>query len=340
MKRLGYQIERVADMENLRWAFWKAQRGKAGKAEVVSFRSGLSRNLRALREALLDGAIQVGDYHYFKIFDPKERQICAAAFRERVLHHALMNVCHPHFEQKQIDHSYATRIGKGTHKALEQAHRYCRKYGWYLKMDFRKYFDSLDHQVLQRQLFRMYKDERLLKCLYAIIDSYEVLPGKGAPIGNLTSQYFANHYLSEADHLCIEELGAPAYVRYMDDVVVWHYDKNRLLDISRAFKDFTDRKLRLTLKPAALNRSCHGLPFLGYLIYPEKIHLNKRSKRRYIQKVRYYYQKLDSGAWSQQDFQRHVLPLTAFAAHADSRGFRNQVIRRIAGQQSKEALTA
>jgi len=195
MKRRGYLIEQIADPDNLRLAFWKAQKGKSCKKDVVAFREHLDANLLQIRNSLLSDSYRCGYYHYFTIYDPKKRVICAANFSERVLHHAIMNVCACDFENRQMSHSYACRKGKGTFAALEQAARYQKKYQWYLKLDVRKYFDSIDHDVVFSQLQRMYKDERFLNLMNQIIDSYHASDGKGVPIGNLTSQYFANHYL-------------------------------------------------------------------------------------------------------------------------------------------------
>ena len=122
MKRVNHLLEKIADPENLRWAFWKARKGKSYSREVSPFRDDLERNLLLLRQQILSGLVEVGQYRFFKIFDPKERQICASAFREQVLHHALMVVCHDHFERVQIYDSYACRRGKGTYAALARAH--------------------------------------------------------------------------------------------------------------------------------------------------------------------------------------------------------------------------
>lgn len=331
MKRYNNQIGLIAAPDNLRLAFFKAQRSKLGKQEVQAYRADLHRNLALLREALLNETVSVGDYHYFKVFDPKERQICAAAFPERVLHHAIMNVCHAHFEQKQIYHSYATRPEKGTFKALAQAYRNSKRYPWFLKMDFRKYFDSISHPVLMEKLERLYKDQTLLRLFQKIVDSYAVSPGKGLPIGNLTSQYFANYFLAALDHRTNEAWGAPAYVRYMDDIVIWGQTKTILKDIGSRFEAVSG-EIGLRLKPKMLNRSRNGLPFLGFRIYPESIRLAKRSKRRYQRKMKAYFGKLNVQEWDQSTFQRHVLPLTSFVAHADSLGFRNRVLNHLAGE--------
>ncbi len=149
MKRQGYLIERIAAIENLELAFYKAQKGKIAKASVQAFRKNLRENLMVLQAQILSGEVEVGGYHYFTIYDPKKRQICAAPFGQRVLHHALMNVCHPFFEKVQISDSYASRIGKGTYSALEKAKRNGRRFPWFLKLDVRKYFDSIHHGVLR-----------------------------------------------------------------------------------------------------------------------------------------------------------------------------------------------
>ncbi|MFN8348833.1 MAG: reverse transcriptase domain-containing protein [Spirosomataceae bacterium] len=335
MKRAGYLLESAADMDNLRLAYRKAQRGKSGKAEVLAFAQDLDKHLLSLREQILSEQVSVGNYRYFKVYDPKERQICAAAFSERVLHHALMNVCHPHFERIQIYDSYASRIGKGTYKGIERAQQMIKRYEWYLKLDFRKYFDSISHSILKSQLARLFKDQRLLRILYQIIDTYQTAPGRGVPIGNLTSQYFANHYLAVADHYAKEVLHVPAYTRYMDDMVLWHNDKAELLEIGKRFDDFTTSTLRLELKPVCLNGSSKGLPFLGYLVFPGRIHLAQRSRSRFTQKLKKYQSLYDQQQWDDKTFQNHLMPLLAFTEKADAVAFRRQVLRAVsAGYQS------
>jgi len=255
MKRRGYVIEKVADMDNLRLAFWKAKRGKMHKRSVQDFQNNLNEELSILNQEILSGAINVGDYHFFKIYDPKERQICAAAFKERVLHHALMNICHEDFERYQIFDSYASRKGKGTYAALERAKHYTKRFDWFLKLDVRKFFYSIPHEVLKQQLRHLYKDGVLLQVLDTIIDTvafdekalYTPVQigenNKGVPIGNLTSQYFANHYLAVADHFAKEELGIKGYVRYMDDMVLWGNDKKELLEKGKAYQIFIKEAL-------------------------------------------------------------------------------------------------
>lgn len=326
MRRAGRLIEQIADLENLQVAYYKAQKGKADRIEVIEYGKRLQENLLTLQQQIVSGNVETGHYHHFTVYDPKKRIICAAPFGQRVLHHALMNICHRFFEKVQIHDSYASRIGKGTYAALERAKQFNKRYQWFLKLDFRKYFDSLDHTIIKNQLGRMFKDRRLLNIFERIIDSYQVEPGKGVPIGNLTSQYFANHYLAPLDHYVKENLKIPAYVRYMDDLVLWRDHKETLINAGLRLKQYSERKLNLTLKPFCLNRHLHGLPFLGYLLYPHQTRLVHRSRTRFIKKLQTYENNLLSGIWTQEEYQHHVLPLIAFTEHANAREFRKKVM--------------
>ena len=214
-------MPRIASLENLHEAFLRAARGKACKRAVIDFRSRLDEHLKEMSRQLLDGTFQFGRYHFFTVCDPKRRTICAASFPERVAFHAMMRICHPVFDDFQIYDSYASRIGKGTYKALERARHFSRCYQWFAKLDVCKYFDSISHEVLLGQLCRLIKDSQLLLYFRDLLATYEVEEGRGLPIGNLTSQYFANHYLAVADHYAKEQLKVPAMVRYMDDLLLF-----------------------------------------------------------------------------------------------------------------------
>lgn len=329
MRRANNLIDRVADADNLRLAFWKARKGKSYSEEVRNYRNNLEGNLSELRRQILENRIEVGQYRYFKVYDPKERQICAAAFREQVLHHALMNICHPLFERAQIFDSYACRKGKGTYAVLGRAKAHTRKFRFFLKLDVRKFFESMHHATLKNQLHDLLKDHHVLTILYTIIDSYDASAddsGRGVPIGNLTSQYFANHYLSGLDHYIKEVLKINAYVRYMDDMILWHDDKEVLKNAHLSIKQYVETTLQCALKPELLNYCSCGLPFLGYLVFPHHIRLAQRSKKRFIRKWNALQDKYDTGVWSESECQRHVLPLIAFTQHADAKGFRKKVL--------------
>ena len=326
MKRAGKLIESIADLANLEYAFYKAAKGKSRKKDVVHYRMHLNENLLNVRAQLLSGKVEIGEYHFFTIKDPKERVICAAPFPQRVLHHAIMNVCLPFFEQKQIFHSYACRKNKGTYAALDKAIEYSRKYKYYLKLDFRKYFESIDHQCLLLSLQRAFKDNHLMQIFKQIIDSYNFTTKAGIPIGNLSSQYFANHYLSEADHFALEILHAKAYIRYMDDVIMWDNSKSNLLAVEKKYREFCSEKLKLTLKPLIINKITNGLVFLGYKIYSNQVKLAVRSKKRFIQKYNQYLNNLTKGVWDQKTFQNHNQSLFAFTMHANTLNLRKKTI--------------
>jgi RNA-directed DNA polymerase len=326
MRKIGNLLPRIAALDNLYLAYWKAKRGKEHKPEVFAFGQNLKANLLALQTGLLSGALEIGDYHYFTIYDPKERLICASSFRERVLQHALMNICHDTFEKFQINDSYACRKGKGTYAALDKAKILSSKYLFFAKLDVRKYFETIDHRLLKQALARLFKDQALLAIFYQIIDSYENAPHQGIPIGNLSSQYFANHFLGIADHFIKEQLKAKAYLRYMDDMVIWANDLATLNALVKEFENFLRKKLLCPLKPSVINAIAKGLPFVGYVVYRHKVNLARRSRTRFRRKLKHL-----NALWAHQQiteaaYQRKILPLLAFVQKADSFLFQKKVI--------------
>lgn len=340
MRRANDLLPRISDPDNLRLAVWKAAKGKRYAAEVLGYQADLEANLRALREQVESGQVEVGDYRHFTIHEPKERQICASAFREQVLHHALMNVCHPVFERAQVFDSYASRKGKGTYAALDRAKAHTLRYGWFLKLDVQKFFDSISHDVVKGQLARLFKEQRLLGIFFQIIDSFGAERACGVPIGNLTSQYFANHYLSGLDHFVKEELGIAAYVRYMDDMVLWHDDQQVLQAACAAIQNFVENRLRCSLKPAVLHRTKQGLPFLGYKVLPHDVRLLQKSKVRFARKMVRVEAMYHAGIWHERACQHRAAPLAAFTRHADAAFLRKRVLLRLQGQSSKRVATA
>ena len=264
MKRIGNLYPLIAEPDNLRLAFLKAVRGKQDRSEVVRFRRDLEGNLARLRQQLLAESPGIGRYRFFTVHDPKLRQICAAPFAERVLHHAVMNVCEPVLERYAIFDSYACRPDKGARLAVARCQEFARRWPWYLKLDIRKYFDSIDHAIVLEQLARRFKDRELLHLF-----------------GNLVSQHLANFHLGEFDHWLKEDRRIKGYLRYMDDSVLFAERRDDLRGVLADITVFLRRRLRLELKDATqLNRCRQGLPFLGFRLFPEAVLLAPRSRER------------------------------------------------------------
>ena len=321
MKRYGNLTASIADPDNLMLAYWKA--------EVRQYVASLQGNISALQRQIEQGRVECGNYRIFTIFDPKERQICAAPFPQRVLHHALMNVCGPIFDKWQIFDSYASQKGKGTYAALERAKMFHKRYAYCVKMDVRKFFDSIHHPTLKGQLARLFKDWQVVNAFYDIIDSYCVQPDRGLPIGNLTSQYFANHYLASLDHYAKEELKVGGYVRYMDDILIYGDDRERLREQASLMRKYVEERLQLQFKVVDLRPTSKCTQFLGYRISREAMLLSHRSQRRYVLRMKDYITEYHSGHWSQEVLQRHLSPLIAFASKAQSYRLRQKTLRGI-----------
>lgn len=326
MKRQGNLIEKIADYENLHWAFWKAKRGKNTKKEVIEFGQNLESNLMVLNKEILSGNLILGNYNFFKIFEPKERQIVAATFKDRILHHAVMNVCHWSFENFQINDSYASRQGKGTYAAIERATKFHKKYNYFMKIDCAKYFDNIDHLILKTQLLKRFKDKILLKTFSTIIDSYQVNTAKGLPIGNLTSQYFANHYLAIADRFLKETAKVPAMIRYMDDILMYHNNNKQLYALGQAFKKFCFDELKITFKHQYQNKTEIGVSFLGVLINKNYICLNQNSKRRLVNKYKDALFAYEIGHISETTYNQKLGNLMARPLKVKSYHFRQQLL--------------
>ena len=316
---------RIASLENLHEAFLRAARGKQDKQAVIDFRSHLDENLLLIQRQLLDGSFQFGHYQFFVVHDPKRRTICAASFPERVVFHAMMRICHPVFDNYQVFDSYASRVGKGAYKALDRACHFARRYEWFAKIDACKYFDSISHGVLLSQLSRLFKDPQLLIYFRNLLDTYQTSPGRGLPIGNLTSQYFANHYLSVADHWLKEELHVPAMVRYMDDVLILSHSRKELLSWVEKYNSYLRRQLLLDVHQPVVNRVKFGIPFLGYVVYPDCLRLNRRSKLRYEAKMKELTALAGLGDMSDHDYAERALCLTAFVRKAKTDGLRRSL---------------
>lgn len=289
MKSIGGLFERVVSLENLRLAADAAARGKRGKPDVAAFLAQGDTVLMALREQLLAGSYEPGSYRQFRVLDPKPRTISCAPFRDRVVHHAVCDLAMPEVERCFIGDSFACRKGKGTHRAVARAQELVRQYPRFLKLDVKGFFESVDHGILVRLLERTFRERRLCQLLERIVraGACNGREGKGLPIGNLTSQWFANLYLDALDHRIKESWGAPGYVRYMDDMLVLGESKDALWRLHGEIGQYLQAERGLTLKAEATQCGvCRdGVPFLGMRIFPGCWRLQRqrflRTRRRH-----------------------------------------------------------
>lgn len=322
MKRIGHLFEKIVTFENLAAAADKTLRGQKHKPIAARFYYDLEPEILRLQQELQDGSWRPRPYRVFTICEPKPRQICASDLRDRVVHHAICNLLDPIFERRMIHDTYACRIGKGSHAAVERARNFMRHADFCLQGDVRKYFASIEHSTLKVLLQRILKDNRLLDLLDLIIDHPlpGSEPGRGLPIGNLTSQYFANHYLGELDHFIKERLRIKGYLRYMDDWLIFSDDKEKLHETLAAVRVFLRDRLKLELKEEALRIMpvWSGVSFLGFRIYPGTIRMcdDKWSRIRRI--VREREAAYLAGEIDEEELARSVSSMIGHLQHADT----------------------
>ena len=316
MKRIGGLFEQIADRKNMETAFWKAARGKRLRSAVRLFASELDDRLNELVDELQCGSFQFADYTEFQVRDTKSRLIHAPAFRDRVVHHAMINILGPVFELGATYHSYACRQNKGMHAALSQARQWTRQGLWFGKVDVTKFYDSIDQERMRTRLANRFQERAVLELFGKLLDSYAVLPGKGLPIGALTSQYLGNFYLDRYDAIMLESGLCKHFLRYMDDSFIW-CSKEKMASI----RDLARRTLAacgLEIKDGGQwNRCSLGVPFLGFVVYPDRIRLGKQGRQRLRRKYRNANRNFVNGFVCEQEFQSVCTSLFAHAAHAD-----------------------
>lgn len=268
--------EKICDFENLYKAHKRARCCKSHKKDVILFEMNLSENLWKIKNSLENHTYKVSGYNKFMIFDPKEREIQALSYYDRIVQHALCDeVLTPFFDKRLIYDNAACRIGKGTHFALKRLtlflQQHYKKYGangYILKCDIRKYFPSIHHNVLKNQLQKIIPDKDILNLLFHIIDSFEHSPNRGLPMGNQTSQLFALFYLDPLDRFIKEKLRIKYYVRYMDDLVLLSQDKEYLSDCLKIMQKIVNNDLLLEFnEKTQIFPLKNGVDFLGFHFY-------------------------------------------------------------------------
>lgn len=293
--------EKLYDFQNLYKAHTAARRGKRNSCEVIQFEMNLGENLTLLSDALKNGTYTMQDYYSFAVYDPKHRVIHALHYRDRVVQHCLCDeVLAPILDKKLIYDNSACRIGKGTHFSIGRVSKYLQRFynrygtdGYFLKCDIRKFFDNVDHAILKEKLSKVMEDKDVLRLLYQIIDSFEVTPGKGIPLGNQTSQWFAIYYLDTLDRLIKEKLRIKYYSRYMDDCVLIHQDKEYLRYCLEQMQQCAENlKIEFNEKTEIFPVK-NGVQYLGWHIYLTETgkvirKVKQQTKYKYKRKLKHF----------------------------------------------------
>lgn len=340
MKRFGNLWPQIIDFENLLQSARQAQRGKRYRPNVLAFNYNLDQELLALQQELCEKTYQPGAYRTFRIRDPKSRLISAAPYRDRVVHHALCNLIVPIIDRTFTADTYANRIGYGTHRALKRFIQFARTSRYILQCDICKYFPSLDHAILKGLLRRKIKCPDTLWLIDTIIDGsnpqsreLEYFPGddlltplerrKGLPIGNLTSQFFANVYLSGLDHFVKEQLKAHKYLRYVDDFALFSDDRAFLIEARCAIEAYlTRQRLRLHPLKSQLFETRQGANFVGFRILPNRIRVCSSNLRRSRQRCRQYQAAFSAGELPLAELVQRLRSWEAHLVHGDTHRLR------------------
>lgn len=286
MKRYNNLFDKIVSLDNLYEADKKARRQKSHRPEVMLFDKNKDKLLLDLQRKLINGEYETSEYYVFKIYEPKEREIFKLPYYpDRIVHHAIMNIMEPIWVSAFIKGTYSCIRKRGIHKALKDVKfalkdeintQYC------LKLDIRKFYSSIDHDILKTIIRKKIKDKRLLSLLDEIIES-----AQGVPIGNYLSQFFANLYLTYLDHWIKEQKKVRYYFRYADDIVILGGDKQQLRDLFYNIQDYLNNKLKLNFKDnwQIFKVDSRGIDFVGYRVFHTHTLLRKRIKKRFCKKI-------------------------------------------------------
>ncbi len=291
MKKYNNIFEKIVSLENLFSAWDKFKDGKRKKKDVLKFEYNLEKNICGLRNELKIGTYKHGAYSSFYINDSKQRHIHKAQVRDRIVHQAVFSVLYPIFENTFIYDSYSSRIDKGTHRGFNRLRQMLRKASknntqncFILKCDIKKFFASIDREILIHLISKEIKDDNAIRLIKEIIGSFS----PGIPLGNLTSQIFSNIYLNELDQFIKQQLKIPFYIRYADDFVIVDISMEKLESLLNQIGKFLEENLKLKLHPhkVVFCKYHKGIDFLGYVQFPHHRILRQKTKRRILKKIK------------------------------------------------------
>lgn len=324
-------------------AYHKARKCKRYRPDVLEFEANREDNLFQAIEVLKDGTYQPGEYRVFKVWEPKERIIMALPFFDRVIQHMIVNFIEPIFEKRFLFHSYACRKGKGVHEASKTLSKWLYelevvqgKKIYAIKGDIHHYFQSVSHDILKAEIRRYISDKALLKILDRIIDHNGIFPpGVGIPVGNLTSQLFANVYLNKLDQFVKHELKVKYYVRYMDDFIILSEDPAELRRLLAIIEEFLRRELRLELNPkTTILAAKNGINFVGYIHYKDHKKIRKDARRRLTKLLKAF----ETGEVEQEYFDRSIESRFGHMEHADTYNYIRETKKTIEELKERKAV--
>ncbi|MEK9151576.1 MAG: reverse transcriptase/maturase family protein [Patescibacteria group bacterium] len=331
---MDVDYDELIRVENLLESWRTYRKGKSRKMDVMEFERHLEDNLFALRDELQSGVYAHGEYSYFRISDPKKRDIYKSTVRDRIVHQALYEYLCKKYEPLFTEYSFSSRKGKGVHRAVAafkeqtRAMRKSRKRCWAMKCDVRKYFENINHKVLLEILQRTILDEKIFNLLRIIVESFHKETGKGIPLGNITSQVFANVYLNELDTFAETELKLRnRYVRYNDDFMIVGDNKKDLLENTEKIRRFLSGKLMLELPPekTVFRKLRWGIDFCGHILLTNGILLRHKTKKRMFGTMSVAKSRFDSGTISQSDFRKILDSYFGLLSHCKAYDLENKI---------------
>jgi retron-type reverse transcriptase len=330
-------FEKIINFENLLLAAKQAQRGKRMKIDVAGFNFGLEGELLKLQDELRTQSYRPGNYRHFYINDPKRRLISAAPYRDRIVHHAYCNIVEPIFDKAFIYHSYACRLNKGTHKALDRCQSFLRANQYVLQCDISKYFSSVNHQVLLSLIVKKIKDKKVISLTELIIGS-GAAGTKGIPIGNLTSQFFANLYLNELDYFIKFDLKERYYLRYMDDFLIFSNDKKDLHGIKEKLRLFLGESLRLDLhlKKTIIFPVKLGVDFCGFRIFKDYRRLRRTNVLLFNKRMKKLRGLFRQGRIEVKDISHSIRCWIAHASYGNTYNLRKKLLEKLVFKASND----
>jgi len=332
MKKFNNLYSQIISFENLYRSAVEAAKGKRTKTNVADFLLNREKELFKIKRELETGNYQPGGYRTFYVNEyGKKRKISATSFSDRVVHHAFCRIVEPIFDKRFIFQSFACRVGKGTHLAIKTAERYLRQNNYAFQADIAKYFENINHKILLAILERKIKDKKIINLARLILESWNKNLGKGVPIGNLTSQFFANLYLNELDYFVKFELGNKHYVRYMDDFILFSKNKKELWNWHAEINKFLVEKLLLSLhkRKSTVYNVVNGVPFLGFRILKKYRRIKNANVVRFIKRIHQFKKYFLDKKITLEEFCEEIKRWVNYAKFGDTYCLRKDLFSRI-----------